>query len=105
MTPVDPAAGLLDQLARLIARHVVDELRAGSSPDWVDQASSPLGARKHCAAIRSGKLPGARVGRRWLARREDVDRYIREPHPRKPRKASLADDLAAELGVEVKRTG
>ena len=101
----DGATGLLDQLARLIARHVVDELRAGSSPDWVDQASSPLGARKHCAAIRSGKLPGARVGRRWLARREDVDRYLTEPRPRKPRKASAVDELAAQIGIEVKRTG
>lgn len=49
----------------------------GPAVDWLDQRSSPLGRRAHCRACASGDIPGARkVGRRWLARRSDLDAYI-----------------------------
>ena len=88
-------------LAPAIARCVVDELRAGQSPDFYDQHSSPLGPRKHCAAIRSGKLPGTKVGRRWLAKRTDVERYMAELSTAPKHEQSREDQLAAELGLRV----
>jgi len=83
-----------------IARAVVAELQAGSLPDHVDQHASPLGPRRHVAAIRSGKLRGVQVGRRWLAKRDDVDAYVATLATKK-RKRSAEHDLAAELGIEV----
>lgn len=83
-----------------IARAVVAELQAGSLPDHVDQHASPLGPRRHVAAIRSGKLRGVQVGRRWLAKREDVDAYV-AMLVTKPKKRSAEEALAAELGIEL----
>jgi hypothetical protein len=91
-------------IAPAIARAVVDELRA-SDDEWLDQKSSPLGARRHCAAIRSGELPGRRIGRRYLAKRDDVEAYVKQ-QAKKPRKAKADDDadldeLAREIGLRV----
>lgn len=83
-----------------IARAVVAELQAGIAPDHVDQHSSPLGPRRHVAAIRSGKLKGVQVGRRWLAKREDVDAYVATLSKTK-RKRSAEEELAAELGIGI----
>lgn len=62
-------------LAREIAREVVRELRAGEL-DMIDQSASPLGRRRHLAAVRarvSAGAPGAAiVGRRYLLSREAV---------------------------------
>jgi len=86
---------------RAIARAVVAELQAGSTPDHVDQHASPLGPRRHVAAIRSGKLRGVQVGRRWLAKREDVDAYVANLAKKKPRTRTPEEELAAELGIEI----
>jgi excisionase family DNA binding protein len=83
-----------------IARAVVAELQAGTMPEHVDQHASPLGPRRHVAAIRSGRLKGVQVGRRWLARREDVDAYVAALSTKKP-KRSAEEELAAELGIDV----
>jgi hypothetical protein len=83
-----------------IAKAVVAELAAGSTPEHLDQHASPLGSRRHIAAIRSGKLAGVQVGRRWLARREDVTAYVATLT--KPQRAGSAEaDLAAELGISL----
>jgi excisionase family DNA binding protein len=87
-----------------IARAVVAELQAGTTPDHVDQHASPLGPRRHVAAIRSGKLRGVQVGRRWLAKREDVDSFVATLTEKKPRKRSAEEELAAELGIEIEAT-
>lgn len=84
-----------------IARAVVAELQAGSLPDHVDQHASPLGPRRHVAAIRNGKLRGVQVGRRWLAKREDVDAYVATLTAKKPRNETAEIALARELGIEV----
>jgi hypothetical protein len=87
---------------RAIARAVADELRAGTEPEMVDQHASPLGPRRHVAAIRSGKLAGLQIGRRWLARREDVAAYVGDMKPAKNAKPRTAEEeLAAELGIDV----
>lgn len=88
-------------LAPAIARAVVDELRAGQGADFYDQSSSPLGVRRHCAAIRAGKLPGTKVGRRWLAKRSDVERYMADLAAKPTREPSREEQLAAELGLRV----
>jgi hypothetical protein len=87
-----------DDEIRAIARAVADELRAGFD-DHVDQHSSPLGPRRHCAAIRSGKLAGFRVGRRWLAKREDLTTYVAGLSKSSRKPPSAEEALAAELGL------
>lgn len=95
--------GLLEELAEQIATLVVAKLRAADMPGWVDQASSPLGRRRHINAVRSGKLPGVRVGRRYLARQEDVARFVAGATAVGTGAALSELDLAAELGL--RRTG
>jgi hypothetical protein len=99
-------AAALTILARAIAPHlaraVVDELVAGRNDEWIDQAASPLGSRRHCRLIREGAIPGMQAGRRWLARRDDVSAYIDAQSKRKRRKPENdVADLAAELGLRV----
>jgi hypothetical protein len=91
-------------VAPIIARAVVLELQAGTMPDHVDQHTSPLGSRRHIGAIRSGTLAGAQVGRRWLAKREDVETFIASIPKQKTTKAagkSPEELLAAELGIAI----
>lgn len=60
---------------------LVVEVAQGSgesdATDWVDQYHSPLGRRAHIEAIKSGQLPGYRIGRRMLARRSDLDAFVK----------------------------
>lgn len=90
-----------DDDVRRIARAIVDELRAGTDPEMLDQHASPLGPRRHCAAIRSGKLKGVQIGRRWLARREDVAAYVATLDTKQPTKRSAEAELAEELGIHI----
>jgi hypothetical protein len=88
----------IHDLAREIARHLADELRAGDVGDLIDQRASPLGSRRHISAIRSGRIPVYRIGRRWLARRDDVERHAAElARPTDVRPPSRAELLRAEL--------
>jgi excisionase family DNA binding protein len=104
VTPADVSAAL-EILARafapVIARAVVDELTAGRTADYVDQASSPLPARTHCRLIREGAIPGMQAGRRWIAKRADVDAYIEARSRRKRAKTDDPSELAAELGIRL----
>lgn len=84
-------------LARAIAQYLADALRAGDHEGLVDQASSPLGSRRHISAIRRGDVPGYRVGRRWLARRDDVEAFAAKLAGRPVPRRTKADELAAEL--------
>jgi len=60
---------LLVALAERVAALVAERLLAGQ-PGLIDQASSPLGRRRHCTAVKrrlaSGAGGAARVGRRHL---------------------------------------
>lgn len=100
MTDPD-AAELLRALARLVAREVVSMLSEGEE-GWIDQHASPLGNRRHVKAIRTGKLPGRQLGRRWVARRADVDAYLADT-PKPERAPKTADELAVELGLPLRR--
>lgn len=103
MEPLDPCIeNLLRPFARAFARLLADELRAGNDPAWVDQASSQLGPRRHCALARKlvakGDGDASHIGRRWLIRRERLDSELAAPQKRK-KKSEPASDLAAELGL------
>jgi hypothetical protein len=104
---------VLATFAALVAREVVRELKAGPS-DLVPQATSPLGKRRHCAAVRArvarGDSSACIVGRTHYltpeALREELTRC--KAPKRKAPKAKTArpaprDELAAlreELGVQ-----
>lgn len=102
-------SGVVNDLAELIAERVAAKILSGTMSDFVDQASSPLGPRRHIAAIRTGKLVGTRVGRRYLARRQDVDEFV--ARTRRPSRTTSehrgnsvgdsVDALADELGISL----
>jgi hypothetical protein len=64
---------LIDEIADRVAARVAERLRAGE-PGMIDQSASPLGRRRHCAAVRRlvarGEPGAAIVGRRHLLSRE-----------------------------------
>ena len=105
--PVGLVAPLFAQLVELfagrVAARVIDHLRATDMPGYVDQATSPLGRRRHIAAIRSGALRGVRIGRRYVAREEDVACYVAQAEvatrPRNSAPPDRVDDLARELDL------
>lgn len=104
---------LLGALARLVAAEVVRELRSGPS-DLVSQATSPLGKRRHCAAVRArvarGDSSACIVGRAHyltpaaLAEELSAGSKGKRRAPKlKAVTAPASDDLAelrAELGLE-----
>ena len=104
---------VLRAFARLVAAEVVRELRSGPS-DLVSQSASPLGKRRHCAAVRErvarGDAGGCIVGRVFYlspaALREELAKG-KAPKRRAPAAKAVAaaprDELAAlraELGIE-----
>lgn len=85
-----------------LAREEEHEARRRAPTGWVDQSTSPLGKRAHLEACRAG-LPHKAVGKRRLARLEDVERWM-EAHD-KPRRRVVEPtesgvDLAAAFGVQ-----
>jgi hypothetical protein len=87
---------------------VVEKLRAGDTPDFIDQHRSPFGNRKHCgvtrARIAAGKPGAIFVGRRALLSREALDEELAALQKGKRKTVSAADDaadLAAELGLRL----
>lgn len=93
-------------LARVL-RVAADELDAIEAEqrqarvDWTDQRKSPLGAKRHCAAVRrllADGLPGAAVvGRKHLLSAEALDAELCRSSPNKAKNKGVADELRAEL--------
>lgn len=105
MTAEDALQALARLIAPIVAREVVRELRAGDHDGMVDQVASPLGRRRHCAAVRRrvqrGEAGAAIVGRRHLLSREALEVELATASKRsRPRKAPApeapppVDDLA-----------
>lgn len=94
----DALAGALDVLAELVAAKVVDRLRAGDQPDMVDQSKSPLGRRRHIAAVRrlvaAGEQGAAIVGRRYLLSRDRLSQELTS-WGATDKAAPVTDELAA----------
>lgn len=66
---------------RLLVSAELAEQNAGA--EWIDQAHSPLGRRRHCELARTGVLPAAKEGRRVLIRRSDINAYLDTKQPRR----------------------
>ena len=103
----DELLGALNLIARVVARHVVEELRCGDLPGWLDQSSSPLGNRRHAAACRrriaAGDGTAAQIGRRFLMTREAVREELAaasaKTRPRVPAKPNVRAELERELAL------
>jgi len=96
----------LAEQARVTARELTRALRGGD--EYVDQHGSPAGARRFIGAIRSGKLKGVRAGRRWLATRDDHDRWLVNfvgPTEKPKRRSMLELTVAQELERELRLVG
>ncbi len=101
---------LLDELAERLAARVVERLRAGE-PGMVEQGASPLGTRRHCAAVRRrldhGEPGAAIVGRRHLlsatALAEELGRTSAlRARPKQQAGESAANRLRRDLGLPPK---
>jgi excisionase family DNA binding protein len=92
-------------LAEALAPYLREQFRNSveHQTGFYSQHNSPLGRRKHLDMVRSGVLPGHRVGRDVLVRRELVDAFIetREAARREP---PIGQDPLADWGVTPKRT-
>jgi len=87
------------------ARQLADLEDRATGDEYYDQLTSPLGKLAHLRAVAAGKLPGRRVGKKILVRREDMHAFIETAAPRSkpvsvPKARSAADVLRAELGLE-----
>lgn len=85
------------------AREIATDCHANRA-DWIDQHSSPLGPRRHCAAVRkrvqSGDEGAAIVGRRLLLSHEALAAELaRIGKPSQKKKRSIADELREELNL------
>jgi excisionase family DNA binding protein len=78
-----PPAGA-DDLFRLLANLLAPYLsRSGGEVGlaYYDQGNSPLGRRQHLDLVRRRLLPGHKVGRKVLVRRDAVDAYLETLKP------------------------
>ena len=95
-------AAFARELAPLVAREVVAQLRSGNV-DMIDPVSSPLGRKRHCAAVRrlvaSGTPGAAIVGRRHLLSADALQAELAtlSKKPQRVRSKAPAPDEFAEL--------
>jgi hypothetical protein len=105
----DDLSGALNAFAELVARHVVRELRAGAN-EMVAQAGSPLGPRRHAAAVRrrvaNGEGGAVVAGRRLLLTKEVLADELAMLYtkircqPKPALSVATATDYAAKYGFE-----
>ena len=95
-TPKAALKAFADGLETILAS--VTALLDGKDPnEWVDQARSPLGRRRHCRLVREGEIKGSKIAGRVFVRRADLDAYI-ESHvvtPKLPAKGTEESEQAA----------
>jgi len=89
-------------LAPFVAAEVVRELRAGSE-HMIGQAGSPLGPRRHAAAVRrrvqNGQGGAVIAGRRLLLSREALNEELAALNAKTPAKATVPTvDFAQKYG-------
>ncbi len=92
---------LLDRLADLLAVRVADRL-ASTARGMVSQHGSPLGARRHRAAVRRrmerGEPGAAVVGRRHLLSHDALGEELSRASAEKVRAAGGRNEGGGELG-------
>jgi hypothetical protein len=107
----DAIRAALDALADMVATRVVERLRGPSSAGMQSQVDSPLGPRRHCAAVRrrvrTGDPDAQIIGRTFLLSREalaaemaQVTRCVAQRVTR----GTVEDELRHELGLAKTRT-
>lgn len=65
------------ELRRLIREEFAEAReKSGNGEELVDAAASGLPRRLFRRLVREGTLPASRVGRKYVARRSDVDAYL-----------------------------
>lgn len=96
---------LLESFAEVVAKKVVEQLRAGEV-GMIDQSSSPLGRRRHIAVVRrlvaEGQPGAAEVGRRYLLSRERLEEALAE-QGRKAGKKKAAPRQEHDVLAELRR--
>ena len=97
MTEVTLVVIPANELRRLIADAVHSALVGQSAnSEWVDAHNSGLGYRVFLRLARNGALPVSKLGKKYVARRGDVDAYI-EGQRIKPASAPLSRAPTASL--------
>lgn len=96
------AAG--ETIARWFAGLVAEHLAAGSRPGRIAQGASPLGPRRHCAAVRRRLRDGADgawvVGRDfYLSEQALTEEMSRGTKARVAKATSVTEELSRELRI------
>jgi hypothetical protein len=95
-----PLDALLEHVVDLLAARLIERMRDGVPRDTVSQADSPLGRRRHIAAVRRRiecGAPGAyRTGRRYLLSRSALEEELQRASGASSTR-STAQDVRAEL--------
>jgi hypothetical protein len=97
---------LEDYLAELSACRAAEH-------DWIDQTTSPLGRRAHLRAVREGRLPGVKRGKKVLVRAVDLREYLGQGAvqrrgagaPERTERSFAPRDVAARTLAELGATG
>lgn len=103
MTAPPELAAALDVLADALADRIAQRLLTGQHDGWIDQSASPLGPRRHRAAVKrriqAGEPGAAKVGRRHLLSKDALEAELGAGSSTKkaPAAPSIADELRAEL--------
>ncbi len=95
---------LVQEFARIVAREIAAIQRDGQA-EMIDQTTSPLGARRHCSAVRRrlacGKPGAAIVGRKHLLSSTALDEELQGLSPKLElpfrTKSTIAEDLVDSL--------
>lgn len=91
---------LLDDLVDRIAARVAERLRT-VEPGMVDQGASPLGRRRHCAAVRRrlarGEAGAAVVGRRHLLSADALGEELARTSHRADNRRGVIAEIEREL--------
>lgn len=96
---------LVELLAPVIADRVVERIQHKiEHADLVDQKTCGFDAATYVRCARAGEFPAAKVGRRWIARRSDLNAWLdaKRPQLRVVADDNL-DDLRRRLGLKGSR--
>lgn len=101
------AAALQSAIDALVLASEATPATSQGAP-YVDQYSSGIHRATFLRAVREGAFPARKVGRRWIARREDIDRWLtaagsdRTEAKREILEDDGLDDIRTACGFRVK---
>jgi hypothetical protein len=89
----------MTDLARLTIAELADALRPS---EYYTPEHNPLGSKRDWARMcRDGLFPCAKIGKRWIARRADFDRWF-DAQTQRPEEDPI-ESLARSAGVKARR--